>query len=326
VQIEIASPGLAGIQLYAPLMNGGQYFFEESGNPLGYAPTAHYKNNLLEFETVFCEPPLSPEVDHVGTSSATLSWSANGDGPAWIVSWGETGFNPDISGNITNGVHTNTYTITGLQLLTDYDAYVRTACTELNLSTWVGPVSFTTAGNSSNVWLENIIISFGEDFCYESTDTIFVAGNGSHFIVENSGAAQIVAGKTVYLLSGVKVHENAYLRVWISDDGIFCTKQESLLAASKDVFQVDEIREQLNKDAIFRIYPNPGSGIFNLEIIGEPQEAFLEIYGLMGVKYLEKRLAGQNKYVLDLSDKHAGVYLLRIVINGESGMLKLIKN
>jgi len=325
VQMEITSPGQAGIQFNASLMNGGQYFFNETGSPLGYAQTANYENHLLEFETVFCEPPLNLEIDHVGSSTATVSWSAGGAGQLWTVNWGEAGFDPWTSGNISHGVHTNTFTITGLQALTDYDVFVRTVCTELNFSTWTGPASFTTYGIGSNVWLENIMIAAGEDFCYESIDTIFVAGNGSHFIVKNGGTAHIVAGSAVYLLPGVRAHESAYLRVWISIDGSYCTKQESLVAADEKTYSGAEENGSAATNPLFRVYPNPTSGIFTIEHLNGHQDMLVEIYGLMGEKIIKKVLTGQNKYDLDLSDKPSGIYLMQIIKNGEIKLIKLIK-
>ena len=83
------------------------------------------------------EPPACPKptgltVNYEGGTEATISW--NSDAEAW---------NMRVNGVDVNGVITNPYTLTGLELATTYEVEVQANCGS-DLSEWVGPVSFTT--------------------------------------------------------------------------------------------------------------------------------------------------------------------------------------
>lgn len=91
-----------------------------------------------------CSKPSLLEVSNINTTTATLSWINGEEENAWDIAYGVSGFNIDtVSFPLT--VTTNPYTLTGLNPHTPYDVYIRSQCSEENVSDWItAPVSFTT--------------------------------------------------------------------------------------------------------------------------------------------------------------------------------------
>ncbi|MCX7955034.1 MAG: T9SS type A sorting domain-containing protein [Bacteroidales bacterium] len=72
-----------------------------------------------------------------------------------------------------------------------------------------------------------------------------------------------------------------------------------------------------------RIYPNPTNGEFTV-ILGEYKNCAVEVYNLIGEKIYEKKNLEGNT-LIDISDKPAGIYFVKIESGKESKIFKLIK-
>ena len=77
----------------------------------------------------------------------------------------------------------------------------------------------------------------------------------------------------------------------------------------------------------FSIHPNPTDGLFTLELndYQAAEKLNLEIYGAYGNVVMRKELPGQSRHLLDLTGNHAGIYLIRIVVDEETYVKRLIK-
>ncbi|MBI3509940.1 MAG: PKD domain-containing protein [Bacteroidetes bacterium] len=73
-----------------------------------------------------------------------------------------------------------------------------------------------------------------------------------------------------------------------------------------------------------KIYPNPTNEIVNLEYgIDDGQNAQVEIFDLTGNLLLSKQLAPQQEvYMISTAELESGVYMIRLVVNGESTKCK----
>jgi len=91
-------------------------------------------------ETPLCPFPSSLTASP-GNVFADLGWTPGGEEMNWDIEYGPAGFIPTGTPTIT-GV-TNPYHLTALTPVTSYGYYVRANC-GVNLSTWVGPKTFTT--------------------------------------------------------------------------------------------------------------------------------------------------------------------------------------
>ncbi len=80
-------------------------------------------------------------------------------------------------------------------------------------------------------------------------------------------------------------------------------------------------------DSKIKIYPNPTTGSFILELKGgDPtNEVTVDIYGIRGEKVLSKVLKGERKHEFSLSDKLPWVYFLRAITGDNTETIKIIK-
>jgi hypothetical protein len=73
-----------------------------------------------------------------------------------------------------------------------------------------------------------------------------------------------------------------------------------------------------------KIYPNPNSGIFTIEI-GNPQDYSLIIHNLVGQKIAEETIySKEGKKVLDLQNISKGVYFITITQANKVTTKKLV--
>ncbi len=89
-----------------------------------------------------CTAPSNLMVDAQTSSSVTLSWNAWLP-TEWEIEYVTSGAMPTGTANVTN-VTASTYEVTGLEVATIYDFYVRAKCSDNATSEWVGPVTKRT--------------------------------------------------------------------------------------------------------------------------------------------------------------------------------------
>lgn len=101
-------------------------------------------DNVTIMKSTDCLPPTNLLVSNISSSSADISWMAGSDETLWNIKYGALGFNPYKDGNLIQGVSNNTFTITGLQIITKYHIYVQANCGDGDISLWAGPILFET--------------------------------------------------------------------------------------------------------------------------------------------------------------------------------------
>jgi hypothetical protein len=125
--------------------------FSDSVNADPSAPPAangwYMTINTLQLESgtpPSCLSPVALSADLITATTADVSWTAGDSETSWNLSWGIPGYTPGDADEINNVSTVSTsYQITGLSDQTAYDVYVQADCGG-ELSTWTGPVSFTT--------------------------------------------------------------------------------------------------------------------------------------------------------------------------------------
>ncbi len=113
--------------------NSGTTNWNAAHDPCNSGTYRHAHDYTLRvLEAPSCLTPTDLTINYTGGTEATISW--NSDAEAW---------NMRVNGVDVNGVITNPYTLTGLELATTYEVEVQANCGS-DLSEWAGPVSFTT--------------------------------------------------------------------------------------------------------------------------------------------------------------------------------------
>jgi hypothetical protein len=77
----------------------------------------------------------------------------------------------------------------------------------------------------------------------------------------------------------------------------------------------------------FRVYPNPTTGSFTLEMTGDGQfrGSVAQIFDLHGNKVLDIDLNGLNRQVISLENQPKGMYFIRVINGQGSETGKVIK-
>ncbi len=100
-------------------------------------------NPAYTFTTPTCVTPTAVAASNVTNSTATISWTENGDATAWTLKYGLAGFDPDNEGTEV-ACTAATKELTGLDAYTSYDVYVKANCTATDESGWSNVCNFRT--------------------------------------------------------------------------------------------------------------------------------------------------------------------------------------
>jgi hypothetical protein len=173
--------------------------------------------------------------------------------------------------------------------------------------------------------IPNIIIGDSETLCFNATETVIVAGDGKQFLIQTGGHADIIAGLNIIMRYGTLVESGGSLHAYISD--VFCDQPESLLASFEEYIQPEPPFQPFLKETFFKIYPNPTTGDFTLELLvfEETSMLLIEIYTIQGHLITRNELPAQRLYNLSLAGRQPGIYLIRVIKDYEIETSKIIK-
>ncbi|NRR92669.1 fibronectin type III domain-containing protein [Winogradskyella undariae] len=147
-------------------------------------------------ERPMCLEPINVDFLSVSDTSVTISWENLGSGEAFDVEYGIQGFTQGTGTIVSSTI--SQIEISGLDIETTYEFYVRTNCGSSGNSEWVGPINATTACNVESVpWVENFdtMDAYGQGIlpdCFQNDD-VWVSSN------TNLSAYQVGDGDTDYL-------------------------------------------------------------------------------------------------------------------------------
>ncbi len=194
-----------------------------------------------------------------------------------------------------------------------------------SFSSFTGVKSTTPPANQE---LANIILPNGVSTCYDATQILTVAGNGTTFVVENGGNATLVAGSEIRMLAGSKVNNGGYLHGYITTNGTYCGASFNSLVAGS-IQKEDAVGiETTGKNQFIKVYPNPTTDIVNVELLGPDANAgaSVTVYSMQGSQLLKKTSDGESKMQFSLSGRPAGMYLVHVQSGERSEVVKIIKN
>ncbi len=103
-----------------------------------------YLDNLNISQVISCPSPSDLLGADITATTAALSWTENGSATSWNIEVVDITAGATFTGTPTTSNVTNPYTVTGLASDNDYEYYVQADCTGGDLSSWVGPFTFST--------------------------------------------------------------------------------------------------------------------------------------------------------------------------------------
>jgi PKD repeat protein len=187
----------------------------------------------------------------------------------------------------------------------------------------IDDVEITGTPVPASVVIQNVTVPSATSSCFNAVQTISVAGGGSLFTVQIGGNATLIAGQNILFYPGTSVAPGGYLHGYIASAGPWCSLPP---VGNAPLTSTKEINPGTEK-AGYRIYPNPTTGNFTLEINDhEISGGFrVEIYNMEGQKMLMRECEGEWKQEFSLTDKPAGIYLIRIISGRKSETMRIIK-
>jgi hypothetical protein len=281
-----------------------------SGNPASSNLVAITVNPLLPVSVVI-SASANPVL--LGTLVTFTATPANG-GSSPAYQWKVNGSNAGIGGNTYAYYPVNGDVVTCV--LTS-----NAACVSNNPAT-SNAVVMDVFSVPVNLVLQNLSIT--DTRCYNATQTIVVAGGTTTFTVQAGASVTMIAGQKISYLPGTKVIKGGNMRGYISTNGQYCTAQAPSMVAT--VTGEEEIRI-VDRSVNVKIYPNPTTSNFTLELTGVEKSELvnIEIYSMKGEKVKSAELKGELTHEFSLSDKPSGIYLIRVTTSNGSFTNRIVK-
>ncbi len=179
-------------------------------------------------------------------------------------------------------------------------------------------------------------ISQGEDQCFDALEIIILAGGGDTFIVEDGTGVDLIAGHSILMLPGTQVEYGGYMHARItSSEGPFCDVEEPIVASLPiDLTDNTTSQEPLiasdkegSEKAFFRVYPNPTTGDFTVEMMSDNADSpyTIKVYGMRGEVIIRNDGLTGWQHHFSLQGQQPGVYMIRFQRGERMGVERIIK-
>jgi hypothetical protein len=172
----------------------------------------------------------------------------------------------------------------------------------------------------------NLVIEDGNAGCFDSEDKVILAGGGTHFLLESGASLDLAAVNSIIFKDGFRAQAGSYGHFFIDPSGDFCNPP-SLLSIEEESF-IEPLADVIDNPSI-NVYPNPTSGSFTLDLIGFNKEApaiTVEVLGNLGERVELIEINGISSLQIDLNDRPAGIYFVRILHDNEITLKKVVKH
>ncbi|MFZ4522816.1 MAG: T9SS type A sorting domain-containing protein [Bacteroidales bacterium] len=176
--------------------------------------------------------------------------------------------------------------------------------------------------------LQNITVASGQSVCSDAVQSIFVAGSGTTYTVANGGISHLIAGQNIIFYPGTTVQNGGTLHAYIADDCLYCiSPKSSFISNSTDSISGRDTENSVLANELFRVFPNPTSGVFTLEMLHRTEftSTTIELYGMQGGLISKMELNNQLSHTFNLADNPAGLYFIRVMAGKEMKTARIIK-
>jgi len=309
-------PGTGGPIYFDPIPPvAGQYWV------LAENMTTHCINRMYNCVTITIDQPLPVSLTiapssnpSVADQDVTFTASPANGGTTPSYQWMVNGFN----------VGTNSSAFTYKPVNGDEVTCVLTSsesCVSGNPATSNTIVMSVTGVPVGNITVTGSVAD-AQAKCYNSLGTITVAGGGTTFIVNSGGSATMIAGQNIFYLPGTTVMPGGYMHGFISTTENCGVKAPAIV---NTVTSTDE-QQFTSQKSSFRLYPNPTTGKFTLELVGNTtfDNVRVELFGMTGEKIMTGEMNGEKKHEFWLSELPHGIYVVKVLAGDTVETIKLV--
>ncbi|HNY02197.1 MAG TPA: T9SS type A sorting domain-containing protein, partial [Bacteroidales bacterium] len=182
-------------------------------------------------------------------------------------------------------------------------------------------VTLIQSGIPSTLNLSGHIVPGVNTECYKAMQTITV----QNFTVESGASVNMIAGSNIRLMPVTWSKSGSHYHGWISMLDPCGSLPPAMVVSQPDAgLAVGEVR---TPGRFFRVFPNPTTGNFTLEMTGADDGPAIRvnIYGMQGERILSTELPSQARYHFSLVNRAPGLYLVQVVSGRESGVVRVIR-
>jgi len=194
------------------------------------------------------------------------------------------------------------------------------------------PIAIFVDGSLSQLAVSDTIVGGEETTCFDATGNISVAGSSSVEFL-NGSSVDLIAGNSIALLPGFHAYEGSLVHAFISTDGEYCSFALSSPVYSdlyKSTVLSTAVEESKAPDVVkgsgLRVYPNPTTGIFTVEMTNLVDRGDITISNILGEVVLQHHYNNTEGTRIDLSRFEKGIYFLQVNDGKSIASQKILKN
>ncbi len=170
------------------------------------------------------------------------------------------------------------------------------------------------------------IIASNKVACFDAIQNIFVAGNGSGFLVQEGGYAQFISGGKIVFQSGTTVVHGGALHARITTDSTFCSDGNYHPVSWTGKSVNNGWTDQISFLSDLHVFPNPSTGIFTISTsVPTTSETIIEICNPEGICLMRSSFPDKPSMSINISDRHPGIYFVRMLHREKIQSVKIIK-
>ncbi len=254
-----------------------------------------------------CNAPTNLAASNANCDEIDLSWTSDAASTYSTVVYGLKGFAPLGGGGTILPGASNPLTLTGLSLDEDYDFYVIDSCGTA-VSTMVGPFTFSS-DSIGPLWASFSTTSITPTLT--DADAIFDASGSTNVDSYSWDFGNTTTGTGMTPTATYSSNGTYDVTLTVTDrcgatDDTTVTITVGGISVSENLYE-----------ATVDVFPNPSNGIFNVNVSSGNSEFSVEITDLSGkLVYKSTQLNVGENHSIDLSDKAAGVYTMRLIGEG----------
>jgi DNA-binding beta-propeller fold protein YncE len=182
----------------------------------------------------------------------------------------------------------------------------------------------------NNLTVADTTINGSETGCFNAIDTLTLAGGAETVVFESGSLVDLIAGHTIRLLPGFWAQNESYLHATITTDNSFCfPAEQSVVYKQPEEKSVEAsafiaTNQNLKTGKLVKVYPNPTSGEFTVELTHFEGTTTLTLINSLGAKAFETIVNSSEKAKVELPAINKGLYILQVRNGKTSSMAKII--
>jgi hypothetical protein len=195
--------------------------------------------------------------------------------------------------------------------------------TDLILTSRIIHVDISTDTVPTNQQVSSTTLSSDDSDCFNATNTITVAGDGSQVVVESGGTANFIAGQSILFRPGFHAQEGSNVSAYITIDGQYCVETAPAIVAQQQEEQGQQNEEKaaviatetqvaIEGQPTMLVYPNPNSGVFRVKFSHLTEETQVMLFNSIGQMIFNQTTA-DPEVLIDLPGITSGMYMVKAI-------------